>query len=168
MFSAVNTRGFFPTARGGVAPSRLSTLRSLQKFRWVHFPFNANLPGDFTYRVTPVFMSNTDVRSLGDAQEAKIELRRETFPGQLNIAYTRGFVASQAFVERYKTVAKLLPAKAKDGLSFVPTHPQTIQALAWMAFEAREAILDVLNKAVPHPPAHVRSFPPALTQPHVV
>ncbi len=134
----------------------------------MHFPFNANLPGDFTYRVTPVFMSNTDVLSLGDAQEAKIELRRETFPGQLNIAYTRGFVASQAFVERYKTVAKLLPAKAKDGLSFVPTHPQTIQALAWMGFEAREAILDVLDKAVADTSAQVRVVAYDLNQPDVV
>jgi len=168
-FFALNNRVAFPNASGGVDPNRLSTLRSpIQKFRWVHFPFNANLPGDFTYRVTPVFMSNTDVLSLGDAQEAKIELRRETFPGQLNIAYTRGFVASQAFVERYKTVAKLLPAKAKDGLSFVPTHPQTIQALAWMGFEAREAILDVLDKAVADTSAQVRVVAYDLNQPDVV
>ncbi len=168
-FFALNNRLAFPNAGGGVDPNRLSTLRSpIQKFRWVHFPFDANLPGDFTYRVTPVFMSNTDVLSLGDAQEAMIELRRETYPGQLNVAYTRGFVSSQAFVERYKTVAKLLPAKAKDGLTFVPTHPQTTQALAWMGFEAREAILAVLDKAVADTSAQVRVVAYDLNQPDVV
>src|SRR5690349_15046378 len=32
----------------------LSTLVApIQKFRWIHFPRNANLDGAFTYRVTP-------------------------------------------------------------------------------------------------------------------
>ena len=39
-------------------------------------------------------------------------------------------------------------AKAVDGLKFVPTHPNADEALAWMGFEAREAILDVLDPAI--------------------
>ena len=35
-----------------------SRLSPIQKFRWVHFPFNANLTGDFIYLVTPVFMDS--------------------------------------------------------------------------------------------------------------
>ena len=49
----------------------------IQKFRWVHFPRNANLDGDFHYRVTPVFMNAQDELSYGLPQEAAIELRRE-------------------------------------------------------------------------------------------
>jgi hypothetical protein len=38
-------------------PPTFSTLVApIQKFRWVHFPRNADLTGDFLYRVTPVFM----------------------------------------------------------------------------------------------------------------
>ena len=33
-------------------------LSPIQKFRWVHFPRNAELPGEFIYRVTPVFMND--------------------------------------------------------------------------------------------------------------
>ena len=33
-----------------------STKAPFQKFRWVHFPFNAEKKGKFTYRVTPLFM----------------------------------------------------------------------------------------------------------------
>lgn len=171
-FFALKNRLSFPSAGGGVDQNRLSTLRSpIQKFRWVHFPRNANLPGEFTYRVTPVFMNDQDELSYGEAQVVKIELRRETYPGQLNVAYTRGFVSSQAFVERYESVAPistLLPAKAKDGLTFVPTHPKAEEALAWMGFEAREAILDVLDQAVADTGAQVRVVAYDLNEPGVV
>lgn len=168
-FFALKNRLSFTTASGGTDPNRLSTLRSpIQKFRWVHFPRNANLPGEFTYRVSPVFMNNQEELSYGDAQEAKIELRRETYPGELNVAYTRGFVSSQAFVDRYKSVSKLLPPKAKEGLDFVPKHPQAAEALAWMGFEAREAILDVLDKAIADPQAQVRLVAYDLNLPDVV
>ena len=103
-----------------VNPNAMSTrLSPIQKFRWVHFPRNAEIAGEFTYRVTPVFMNSLDVLSYGDFQEAAIELARETYPGVLNVAFTRGFVSSQAFVDKYGAAAipKLLPRVAKDGLS---------------------------------------------------
>ena len=53
--------------------------------------------------------------------------------------FTRGFIASQAFVDYYcKTTAdlkKLLPPSAAEGLAFIPTHPRAAEALAWMGFE---------------------------------
>jgi phosphatidylserine/phosphatidylglycerophosphate/cardiolipin synthase-like enzyme len=151
-FFALKNRLGFRGASGKVTPNLLSTrLSPIQKFRWVHFPRNADLPGEFVYRVTPVFMNNADELSYGEAQEAAIELRRETYPGLLNVAFTRGFVSSQAFVDRYESagdISTLLPAKAADGLLFVPTHPKAKEALAWMGFEARTAILEVLDKAI--------------------
>ena len=76
-------------------------LSPIQKFRWVHFPRNAELAGEFVYKVTPVFMNDADELSYGEPQQAAIELRRETYPGQLNVTFTRGFVSSQAFVDKY-------------------------------------------------------------------
>ncbi len=96
-------------------------------------------------------MNAQDELSYGEAQEAAIELRRETYPGLLNATFTRGFVSSQAFVDRYESagdISTLLPAKALDGLTFVPTHPKAEEALAWMGFEARKAILEVLDQAI--------------------
>ncbi len=156
-FFALTNRVAFPKADSSVDPNILSTLRSpIQKFRWVHFPRNADLPGEFTYRVTPVFMNDQDELSLGDAQTAAIELSRETYPGQLNIGYTRGFVASQAFVDRFKTTKGILPTTANASLDFKPTNPQADEALAWMGFEARQLILDVLDKALADNTAEVR------------
>ncbi len=158
-FYALKNRLAFPGLDASVNPNQLSTrLSPIQKFRWVHFPRNAELPGDFTYKVTPVFMNDKDELSYGESQEVAIELRRETYPGKLNVTFTRGFVSSQAFVDRYgaDSIPKLLPPVAAAGLDFVPTLPHADKALAWMGFEARSAILEVLDQAIADTEAQVR------------
>jgi phosphatidylserine/phosphatidylglycerophosphate/cardiolipin synthase-like enzyme len=79
-------------------------------------------------------------------------------------------VSSQAFVDRYEKfgpINTLLPAKANDGLKFKPTHPKAKEALAWMGFEAREAILDALDQAIKDK-AEVRVIAYDLSEPEVV
>ncbi len=171
-FFLSNRLGFLNTG-GQLNPKAMSTnLSPIQKFRWVHFPFNADLAGEFVYRVTPVFMDDTDKLSYGEPQEAAVELQRETYPGVLNVGFTRGFVSSQAFVNRYVTpdngVEKLLPQKGDQPLDFVPSHPKATEALAWMGFEARRAILDVLDKAIADQDAQVRVVAYDLNEPQVV
>jgi phosphatidylserine/phosphatidylglycerophosphate/cardiolipin synthase-like enzyme len=171
-FFAVNNRlSFTERAPGEARKSESSLLAPIQKFRWVHFPRTAELPGNFLYRVTPVFMNAKDELSYGAAQEVPIELRRETYPGQLNVTFTRGFVSSQGFVDQYESagpISKLLPAKADDGLRFTPTHEKAKEALAWMGFEARHAILEVLDLAISDKKAQVRVVAYDLSEPDVV
>lgn len=172
-FWVVKNRISFRNADGSVNQDRISTrLAPIQKFRWVHFPVNAELPGEFTYRVTPVFMTASGELSYGEAQEAGIELARETYPGKLNVVFTRGFVSSQAFVDRYVTktdgLETLIPAKSEDGLDFQPTHPKAEEALRWMGFEARSAILEVLDAAIADETSVVRVVAFDLNDPAVV
>lgn len=171
-FFTLQNRLCFRTSSGDLNPNEMSTrLSPIQKFRWVHFPRNADLAGEFVYKVTPVFMNAADELSYGEAQAVGIELRRETYPGLLNVAFTRGFVSSQAFVDRYVSagaISTLLPAKADDGLNFVPTHPKADEALNWMGFEARSAILEVLDKAIADNSAQVRVVAYDLNEPEVV
>jgi len=170
-FFALKNRVSFPGTDGGVNPNRLSTrLSPIQKFRWVHFPRNAELSGEFVYKVTPVFMNEDGELSYGEPQVAAIELRRETYPDQLNVTFTRGFVSSQAFVDKYgaEAIPDLLPAKADKGLDFVPSHPLSKEALAWMGFEARSAILEVLDQALADKKAEVRAVVYDLNEPGIV
>jgi hypothetical protein len=171
-FYPLQNRLAFPGADGDVNPNKLSTrLSPIQEFRWVHFPRNADLTGEFVYRVTPVCMNAQEMLSYGDFQEAAIELARETYPRKLNVTFTRGFVSSQAFVDRYESagaISLLLPATADQGLTFVPTHPETQEALAWMGFEARQAVLDVLDRAIADKKAQVRVVAYDLNEPGVV
>ena len=151
-YYALNNRLGFLDAAGNVDPAALSTLQSpIQKFRWVHFPRNADLVGDFKYRVTPMFMDAQDKLSTGEPQEVAIQLARETYPGIANVTFTRGFVSSQAFVDRYikdGPINTLVAPVAAKGLDFTSTHPDSTAALAWMGFEARAAILETLDQAI--------------------
>jgi len=171
-FFKLNNRLSFTPGTSSVHPSQQNptTLCPIQKFRWVHFPRNAELPGLFTYRVTPVFMDSADQLSYGEPQQASLELRRETYPGALNVAFTRGFVSSQAFVDHYgaAAVATLIPAAAKDGLRFVASNPKAGEALPWMGFEALSAIHEVLDQAIADPGAQVRVIAYDLNEPGIV
>jgi hypothetical protein len=171
-FYALKNRLCFPFDDKSKDPNRLSTLRSpIQKFRWVHFPRNADLKGGFCYRVTPMFMNAQHELSKGEHQEATIELQRDTYPRLLNVTFTRGFVSSQAFVDRYLSggpIKTLLPPKADEGLSFTPSHPRSEEAYAWMGFETRACILDLLSNAVKDKTAKVRIVAYDLNEPNIV
>jgi phosphatidylserine/phosphatidylglycerophosphate/cardiolipin synthase-like enzyme len=107
----------------------------------------------------------------GQVQTADIELRRETYPGALNVAFTRGFISSQAFVDKYEQfgpISTLLPARADDGLRFKPTHPKAQEAFDWMGFEARRAILGLLDEAIADAQAQVRVVAYDFNQPEIV
>ncbi len=171
-FFALKNRLGFLGAEDKLNPNSLSTrLSPIQKFRWVHFPRNAELRGEFVYQVSPVFMNDRDELSYGEPQQVAIELQRETYPDVLNIAFTRGFVSSQAFVDRYQSagdISTLLPATAADGLNFKPSHPKTEEALTWMGFEARRAILEVLDRAIEDKKAKVSAIAFDLNEPEIV
>jgi phosphatidylserine/phosphatidylglycerophosphate/cardiolipin synthase-like enzyme len=171
-FYPLKNRLSFLNSGGKVNPNSLSTqLSPIQKFRWVHFPRNADLDGDFVYKVTPVFMNDKDELSYGEFQQAPIILKRETYPNQLNVCFTRGFISSQAFVDKFESagsISTLLPATADVGLNFTPTHPNAKFALEWMGFEARIAILEVLDQAVADKDAKVYIVAYDLNEPEIV
>ncbi|RDW61943.1 hypothetical protein BP6252_11376 [Coleophoma cylindrospora] len=159
-FYAITNRISFPESASHHGPNHLaSDLSPFQKFRWVHFPYHAGIPGIFTYRVYPVFQDAGNVLSRGDFQEVGIELVAETYPGELNICFTRGFISSQAFVDKFGTnggVGTILPPNANAGIDFQSSDPQEETALAWMGFEARSVILGALTAAIADPTAQVR------------
>ncbi len=134
-FSVKNRIAFAdPSGKPNAIPSP-AAYRRCKRFRWIHFPRHAGIPGIFTYRVTPVFMGGDDVLSYGDFQEAGIELEAETYPGELNICFTRGFISSQAFVDNFGTnggVGSIIPESKETSIDFKPTDPQAETALAWM------------------------------------
>lgn len=170
-FWAIRNRIGFPGQRKKFSdPSIETTKAPIQKFRWMHFPGNAEKPGKFTYRVTPMFMDDGGALSSGEPQTAALALMRETHPGQLNVAFTRGFVSSQAFVQRFapdKKLSTLVPDSADEGLVFKATHAKAEEAHAWMGFEARSLIHEVLDEAIKKK-ADVRAIAYDLNLPEVL
>jgi phosphatidylserine/phosphatidylglycerophosphate/cardiolipin synthase-like enzyme len=151
-------------------PTIESTKAPFQKFRWVHFPKNPELPGEFTYRVTPMFMDAGGTLSSGEPQTAALALMRETIPNQLNVAFTRGYVSSQSFVQFFapdKDLTTLVPDEAAEGLTFQATHARAAEAHEWMGFEARSAIHEILDEAISKK-AEVRVIAYDLNLPEIV
>lgn len=172
-FTPLRNRIAFPTEDEKVdAETKSSDLSPFQKFRWVDFPPDPEVDGKFGYRVTPVFMNEQGALSYGEAQTAEVALGGDTYPGALNVAFTRGFVSSQAFVDRFAdedgSIADLIPEDAADGLTFQATNPKAEEAWAWMGFEARRAILGLLDEALDDPEAQVRVVAYDFNLPEVV
>lgn len=171
-FYPIQNRIAFPDKTGKQNPNTYSSrLSPFQKFRWAHFPHNAATPGTFIYRVTPVFMDPKGVLSYGHFQQAGIQLAAETYPGELNICFTRGFISSQAFVDDFGTnggVGTIIPTSSAVSLNFKPTDPKAPTALAWMGFEARAAILATLDQAIADRTAQVRVAAYDFNDPEIV
>jgi hypothetical protein len=169
-FAVKNRIGFAGMIADPDQPSISTLLAPIQKFRWIHFPRYAHKEGLFTYRISPTFMNDKDEISLGDPQEAEIALHRFTHPGKLNVSFTRGFISSQAFVKRYEpdgALSTLVPENKEKGLTFKSTHKKAAEAYQWMGFEARDSILQVLDKAVAAK-AEVRVIAFDLNMPEIV
>ncbi|PDP72854.1 phospholipase D-like domain-containing protein [Porphyromonas gingivalis] len=171
-YYALKNRLSFLNQDGTVCKVAKSSLLSpFQMFRWVHFPRNADKNGAFVYVVKPVFMNYYDELSYGEEQRVEVVLHRETYPDCLDVAFTRGFISSQAFVDRFSDgggVAVLLPKDSKSGIDFVPTHPKAPTALSWMGFDAVEALLRLLDEAIADRTAEVRVVAFDLNLPAVV
>ncbi len=171
-FYSLKNRLAFEEPDGAVNANTLSSrLSPIQKFRWVHFPRNADMTGEFVYRVVPVFMNASDELSYGEEQTVRIALQRDTMPGKLNVSFTRGFVSSQAFVDRFESkgaISTLIPAKSDDGLSFISKHPDAAFAHEWMGFEARSVLLEILDSAIKDKKAIVRVVAYELNEPQIL
>lgn len=89
----------------------------------------------------------------------------------MNVAFTRGFVSSKAFMKRYGAdgVGDILPAKADEGLEFKPKDPELEEkALAWMGFEARQVLLSAIDAAIEDTTAEVRILAYDFNDPEIV
>lgn len=165
-----NRIGFPGQRKKPTDPAIESTRAPIQKFRWVHFPRDADIDGQFTYRVTPMFMDSHGALGRGEEQTASLALMRETLPGKINVAYTRGFVSSQAFVNYFapdRDLSTLIPDNAKEGLAFKATHKKAKDAHEWMGFEARKVIGEALDEAIKKK-AQVRVIAYDLNLPEIV
>jgi len=122
-----------------------STAAPFQKFRWIHVPTEVK-PGEFGYRVTARYMDAAGVLRSGAQVENSISLVPQTIDGFLNVGFTRGFASSQAYADRFDNEAGILPpvgsaAAVSLDHNMSPFEPN----YAWLGFEARRLIVDVLD-----------------------
>src|SRR5262249_5024759 len=95
-------------AQVATEPAYSSVNAPFHKFRWVHVPGSFHqglqaLMGEYTYTVTPrYFDSQASMLPLDPALSASVTILVDTMKkGNLEVAFTRGYMQSQAFVNHF-------------------------------------------------------------------
>jgi phospholipase D-like protein len=143
-------------------PANSSVNAPIHKFRWVHVPGQAHQGlspefGTYRYTVTPRYFANATMTALEDSLAVSVDIDVEPFvKGSLQIAFTRGFTQSQAFVRHFGIKAPIQPKNAdllfdtsqQAGTNDKGEQFTFAQEYDWLGFTARKCILDLLQKVV--------------------
>jgi phosphatidylserine/phosphatidylglycerophosphate/cardiolipin synthase-like enzyme len=95
----------------------------IQKFRWVHVPSTRVFVenpyfGEYTYEVTPRYIVNGELLPPDKKLTVKATIDVSPFTnGDIQVGFSRAFVSSQAFANRFGNQLSLRPKKNKE-LSF--------------------------------------------------
>ena len=114
-----------------------------QKFRWQHFPANP-LPGTYTYEVTPMFFASKQ-SSVPKPGPVSVPVSIDLIPtdyAKLRIGFTRSYVSSQAYFERFHNAdLRQLP----NTLDFSTAKFKA--QYDFLGYTARKLLFDFLDEA---------------------
>ncbi len=128
-----------------------STEAPFQKFRWIHVPTEVK-QGEFRYRVTACYMNAAGRIHTGAQVETAISLEPQTIDGFVNVGFTRGFASSQAYADRFNSEAGILPMPGSSAAASLDHDMVPFEKnYAWLGFEVRKLIIDVLDRVAADP-----------------
>ena len=111
-----------------------------QTFHWVHFPGAG--PGKYVYTVYACYFKGDESVDLGSSVQAEVDLSYHAFPN-LELGFTRGYISSQAYVDRFKNADIRPKVKSID----FDTGPYQAQ-YEWLGAHARKMIFDFLEECL--------------------
>ena len=141
-----------------------STEAPFQKFRWIQFPFDPK-PGEYTYRVTKKHMRPDGSLTSGASLTLDLSLDVVIYDGFLDVGFTRNYASSQAYIDKYKNNAKIIPATNKSGLDFTKVPGDVYD---WLGFEASQLIFDFLKDVAGDETLELDLFAYDLNEPDIV
>ena len=88
----------------------------------------------------------------GAQVENAISLVPQTIDGFLNVGFTRGFASSQAYADRFNNEAGILPVPGSSAAASLDHDMAPFEKnYAWLGFEVRRLIIDVLDRVAADP-----------------
>jgi hypothetical protein len=108
-----------------------------QTFHWVHFPGAG--PGKYTYIVFACYFKEEGV-DLGPSVQVEADLSHRA-SSNLDVGFTRGYISSQAYADRFKNAGIRPKVKSID----FDTAPYEAQ-YEWLGAHVREMIFDFLKE----------------------
>jgi phosphatidylserine/phosphatidylglycerophosphate/cardiolipin synthase-like enzyme len=158
----------------------------IQKFNWLHAPsvqHNIGHPyfGDYTYEVTPRYLRGDILEPLDPAKTVRVTIDVSPFKkGNFQLGFTRGFVASQAYVDHFGMNNAVRPNKKdlifdlkqqsgpKKGEKDKSIQPYTFEdQFAWMGWQARERVYEILKETLQNKDLTLDVFAYDLNEPFV-
>jgi phosphatidylserine/phosphatidylglycerophosphate/cardiolipin synthase-like enzyme len=152
------------------------------KFRWLHVPGappNAGKPvmGNYTYTVTPRYFAGGKLLPLDPTLGVSKRVKVQPFvSGSVELSFTRGYVQSQAYADRYGPQARIRPAGREllyDTAAVAGTDPRGnpytyAEEYAWLGSTAREKVFGLLDAVIADPKLSVDVFAYDLNEPDLV
>jgi hypothetical protein len=144
-------------------PANSSVNAPLHKFRWLHVPGMDHqglepVMGKYTYTVTPRYCDkDRSLLGLDPELSTSVEIFVDEFEkGSLRLAFTRGYVQSQAYAKRFGTQVRITPSDPDllyDTSAVAGTNPDGeeftyAEEYAWLGFTARKAIFALLDEVL--------------------
>jgi len=160
------------------ADARSTLFSPIQKFRWVHVPATFHqvdkpVYGTYTYMVTPRYMVDDILQPLDPTLTASVTVDVSPYhSGNLEIGFTRGFVASQAYVDHFGSNSKVRPNKSdlifdikgKSGSARGQDYTFEDQHV-WLGWQARARIMEFLDETLADPKLILEVFAYDLDEP---
>lgn len=109
-----------------------------QTFHWVHFPGAG--PGKYTYTVYACYFKGDGAVDLGPDVQIEADLSHRA-SSNLDVGFTRGYISSQAYADRFKNAAIRPKVKSID---FDTSRYE--DQYEWLGAHAREMIFDFLKE----------------------
>jgi len=139
-----------------------SNIAPFQSFHWVHFPGAG--PGQYTYTAYPCYFANSSNSppTLGPGASLTIDLAQQSLP-DTEFGFTRGFLSSQAYADRFKNAA-IEPEQKSIDFDTTPYQPQ----YEWLGAHARELTFDFLKECQGDPSISIDVFSYDLDEPDII
>jgi hypothetical protein len=109
-----------------------------QTFHWVHFPGAGE--GKYVYTVYACYFKGDGSFDLGPSVQVEADISYRSF-SNLELGFTRGYISSQAYVDRFKN-ADIRPKVKSIDFDTTPYEAQ----YEWLGAHARKMIFDFLEE----------------------
>ena len=113
-----------------------------QTFHWTHFP-SAGPGGNYTYTAYPMYFNANNPNGLDQGTGLSIDVDLNyRICSNLELGFTRGYISSQAYADRFKN-APIQPEVKSMDFDTTPYEEQYI----WLGSHARKILFDLLAQS---------------------
>jgi hypothetical protein len=170
-------------AQDAAEPPSSSVNAPFHKFRWLHVPgFDHQglepAMGTYAYTVTPrYFDPDGTLLALDPKLSTSAEVLVDPFEkGSLKLAFTRGYVQSQAYASHFGSTSHVVPRGADllfDTSDVAGTNPDGekytyVDQYGWLGFTARTAIFALLDEVLADPKLKLDVFAYDFNEPDIM